>query len=171
MGWGGGKRRKNLLCYIQHSTTEGAVQLTLEYSVMRQWWLETDHHAAFFSQSSVVVQKEAEWAFRRRQGSETDVQCMNVRHTHLHHRSTWVWWAAAWQHCTSSSPPHTTPQRLPWEPGPWSTCPWIHTEKHTHAHTEKMSRLSHFAWVEQRARDPCFKESTTKWESHSLLCV
>lgn len=64
-----------------------------------------------------------------RQGTQTDVQYFTPRHTHLHHRSTWVWWAAAWQRCTLFSPPHTTPQRSKWLPSLWSACPWTHKQR------------------------------------------
>lgn len=87
------------------------------------------HHAAFLSQSLAVAYNDTAGAFRTRQSMQTDVQYLTVRHTHLRHRSTWAWWAAAWQRCTSFSPPHTTPQRLPWLPSLWSTCPWMHTQR------------------------------------------
>lgn len=97
------------------------------------------HHAAFLSQSLAVAYNDTAGAFRTRQSMQTDVQYLTVRHTHLHHRSTWVWWAAAWQRCTSFSPPHTAPQRLPWLPSLWSTCPWMHT--HTHRENVKIESL------------------------------
>lgn len=60
-----------------------------------------------------------------RQDTQTDVQYF----THLHHRSTWVWWAAAWQRCTLLSPRHTTPQRSKWQASLWSACPWMHKQR------------------------------------------
>lgn len=106
-------------------------------SAVWHWWLldcssGNGLHAAFLSQSQLA-----------RQSAQTDIQYFTLRHTHLHHRSTWVWWAAAWQRCTLFSPPHTTPQRLPWLPSLWSACPWMHTETKTERDREKMSRLSH----------------------------
>ncbi len=99
----------------------------------------------------------AEFSDRRRE--QTDVEHFILRHTNLHHLSTWVWWAAVWKRCTSLSPLHTAPHRLPWQPSLWSACPWIQT-----CH-RKMSRLSHSVEV----RDPSggFKETATKWGIYS----